>query len=154
MNPQPLSFGWSVSGGQAISSSGLFTAGGTAGGPYTVTASSGGVNGLASVTVTAPPVPDFGLSASPGSRSIRQGTSTTYVVTVTPLNGFNGSVALSASGLPSGATASFAPSSTTTSSTLTVQTASGVRGTFTITITGTNGSLTHTTTVKLTTNKH
>ena len=47
------SFSWSVSGGGTISSSGLFTAGTTAGGPYTVTASSAGVNGTAAVTVTA-----------------------------------------------------------------------------------------------------
>jgi hypothetical protein len=51
LSPQP-SFGWSVSGGGTINSTGLFTAGGTAGGPYTVTASSGGVSGTASVTVT------------------------------------------------------------------------------------------------------
>jgi hypothetical protein len=47
---QPI-FTWSVSGGGTISSSGLFTAGTTAGGPYTVTAQSGGVSGTASVTV-------------------------------------------------------------------------------------------------------
>ena len=44
-------FTWSVSGGGTISSSGLYTAGTTAGGPYTVTAQSGGVSGTASVTV-------------------------------------------------------------------------------------------------------
>ncbi len=52
MVPQP-SFSWTVSGGGTITSSGLFTAGSTAGGPYTVTAASGGVSGTASVTVTA-----------------------------------------------------------------------------------------------------
>jgi hypothetical protein len=41
-----------VSGGGTINSNGLFTAGSTAGGPYTVTAASGGVSGTASVTVT------------------------------------------------------------------------------------------------------
>jgi hypothetical protein len=44
-------FTWTVSGGGSISS-GLFTAGTTAGGPYTVTAKSGSVSGTASVTVT------------------------------------------------------------------------------------------------------
>jgi len=43
MSPQPRYL--SVSGGGTISSSGLFTAGSTAGGPFTVTASSGSVNG-------------------------------------------------------------------------------------------------------------
>jgi hypothetical protein len=50
--PQPT-FTWTVSGGGAINGSGLFTAGSAAGGPYTVTASSGGMSGTASVTVTA-----------------------------------------------------------------------------------------------------
>jgi hypothetical protein len=104
--------------------------------------------------VTAAPVADFSLTPTPGSRSIRQGTATTYTVTVVPVNGFTGSVTLAASGLPSGATASFAPTTATTSSTLTVTTGNGVRGTFTITITGTSGSLVRTTTVKLTINKH
>ena len=43
---------WTVSGGGTITSSGLFTAGSTAGGPYTITASSGGKSGTATVTVT------------------------------------------------------------------------------------------------------
>jgi len=51
MVPQPI-FTWTVGGGGTINSSGLFTAGSTPGGPYTVTAASGGVNGTASVTVT------------------------------------------------------------------------------------------------------
>lgn len=46
-------FLWSVSGGGTISSSGLFTAGNTAGGPYTVTASSGSKSGSSTVSVTA-----------------------------------------------------------------------------------------------------
>jgi PKD repeat protein len=52
LTTQPA-FSWTASGGGTISSSGLFTAGTTAGGPYTVTASSGGKSGTASVTVTA-----------------------------------------------------------------------------------------------------
>src|SRR5258708_6960071 len=57
MTPQPT-LGWSVSGGGSISSSGLFTAGATEGGPFTVTASSGTIIGTASVTVTSTPT-DF-----------------------------------------------------------------------------------------------
>lgn len=48
---------WTVTGGGTISSGGLFTAGGTEGGPYTVRATVGSVNGEAQVTVaTTPPV--------------------------------------------------------------------------------------------------
>ena len=50
--PQP-SPTWTASGGGTISPAGLFTAGSTAGGPFTITASSGGVTGTANVTVTA-----------------------------------------------------------------------------------------------------
>ncbi len=49
---QPV-IAWSVSGGGTISSSGAFTAGSTAGGPFTVTAASGGRTGTAAVTVAA-----------------------------------------------------------------------------------------------------
>ena len=51
LTSQP-SFSWMVSGGGTISASGLFTAGATPGGPFTVTATSGAVNGTAQVTVT------------------------------------------------------------------------------------------------------
>jgi hypothetical protein len=50
MSPQPT-FAWVVSGGGTIDTSGLFTAGGTVGGPFTVTASSGALSGTAAVTV-------------------------------------------------------------------------------------------------------
>jgi hypothetical protein len=152
MSPQPT-FTWSVGGGGTISASGLFTAGGTAGGPFTVTAASGSVSGTASVTVTSVP-PDFSLSVSPTSRSVRQGNATSYTVTITPSNGFSGSVTLSVTGQPSGSTATFTPNPATTSSTLTVQTVTGVRGNFTLTIKGVSGSLTHTTTATLNVTKH
>jgi hypothetical protein len=51
---------WSVSGGGTISTSGVFTAGTTVGGPFTVTATYGAAHGTASVTVTA--APSGGLS--------------------------------------------------------------------------------------------
>ncbi len=145
LNPQPT-VTWSVSGGGSISSGGLFSAT-NPGGPFTVTAASGGVSGTASVTVT-----DFSLSASPTTRSIKHGQDTTYVVTITRLFGSNSSVAFTVTGLPGSATASFNPASTTgTSSTLTVSTSGrSPRGTYSLTIAGTSGGLTHTTTVSLT----
>lgn len=50
VSPQP-SFAWSVSGGGTINNNGLFSASGSIGGPYTVTASSGSAKGTASVSV-------------------------------------------------------------------------------------------------------
>ncbi len=94
---------------------------------------------------------NFSLSASPSTLTIAQGANGSSTITVTPTNGFTGSVALSASGLPSGVTASFNPSSTTTTSVLTMTASStATTGTSTVTITGTSGSLTHTTTISLT----
>ncbi len=89
--------------------------------------------------------PSFTLAASPASLSVVQGTSGTSTITVTPVNGFTGTVAYAISGLPSGVTASFSGNvlSLSASSTATV-------GSSTVTITGTSGSLTATTTVALT----
>jgi len=62
-------------------------------------------------------------------------------------------VSLSAAGLPSGATASFSPSTVSApgSSKLTVRTGSRTpRGTYTMTVSGASGSKTHQTTTTLT----
>ena len=97
--------------------------------------------------------PDFGLSVAPGSASVIQGASTTTTVTVVPQNGFNSSVTFAAAGLPAGVTASFSPASTTGSTTLTLTTsATAATGPATISIAGSTGSLTHTTSVALTVN--
>jgi hypothetical protein len=56
--------------------------------------------------------PDFSVSASALSPTpVAPGSSATSTVTVGPVGGFSGSVALSCTGLPSGANCSFAPSS-------------------------------------------
>jgi hypothetical protein len=147
MNPQPT-FTWSVSGGGTISATGVFTAGAV--GSFTVTATSGSVTGTASVTVTSTPA-DFSLSVSPTSRSVRRGGTTTYTVTINPVNGFAGAVTLSLTGQPSGSTVSFSPNPASTSSTLTVRVPSNAsRRTYTLTIKGVSGSLSHTTAVSLT----
>src|SRR5207244_417696 len=63
---------------------------------------------------------------------------------------FNGAVQLSASGLPTGAAASFSPNPATSTSTMTVTTSSTTpTGSSTLTVTGTNGNLSHTTTTAL-----
>lgn len=95
--------------------------------------------------------PSFTLGASPSSLSIAQGANATSTITVTPKDGFSGSVTFSATGLPSGVTAAFSPTSSTTSSTLTLTAGStAATGSTTVTVTGTSGSLTATTTISLT----
>src|SRR5580693_8479021 len=67
---------------------------------------------------------DFSLNASPSSLTVPQGHSGTTTITSAVTNGSTQTVSLSASGLPSGATASFNPSSIAVgaSSTMTIST--------------------------------
>ena len=119
----------------------------------TITGTSGSLTQTTSVALTVNPRPDFSLSASPTTVTITQGTASGSTISVSPLNGFAGTVALSASGLPSGVTANFNPTSTSTTSALTLSaSATAAIGTFTVTVTGMSGSLTHTTSVNLTVN--
>jgi hypothetical protein len=95
---------------------------------------------------------DFSVTATPSSRKIPPGTGTTYSVSVAPSGGFNGNVNFSVSGLPSGATATFNPTSVTGSgsSTLSITTSSSTPpGNYPLTITATSGSLAHTAKVSL-----
>jgi hypothetical protein len=114
------------------------------------------INGIQIVSRTAtppPPPPDFTLAASPTTQTTMAGGAATYSVNIGAVNGFTGTVALSVTGVPTNATASFAPSSIAGSgtSTLTVTTgATTPAGTSTLTITGASGTLTHSTTVQLT----
>lgn len=96
--------------------------------------------------------PDFSLSATPSSQTVRPGSGTSYTVNVTPANGFSGAESFSVSGLPPGTTATFNPSSVSGSgsSTLGVNTSSSTpTGTYTLTVTATSGALTHTAPVTL-----
>ena len=98
----------------------------------------------------APATPDFSLSSSPVSRTVVQGSGTSYAITMTPSGGFADTVNLSAGGFPSAAGGSFSPTSVANGSptaTFSVTTASTTpAGTYTLTVTGTdasNSSLVH-----------
>jgi hypothetical protein len=100
-------------------------------------------------------VANFSLSASPSSRTVTPGgvgSTATYPFTLSLLQGFTGSVSLSVSGLPAGANGYFnTPLFTAAGSTNLVVTASTTTptGTYTLTVTGTNGVLNYTTHVTL-----
>jgi hypothetical protein len=96
-------------------------------------------------------IPDFSLSASPSSQTVATGSSTTYTVTIQPASGFSGAVTLAVDGLPSGATGTFNPNPTATSSVLSVNAACSMchPGAYLLTITGVGGVLVHTTFVTL-----
>ena len=85
--------------------------------------------------------PDFSLSVSPASQTIAAGGTTgNYTLTATALNGWTGTVTYSVSGLPSAATAHV------TGNTITVSTTTSIAaGTHSFTISGTDGTHTHTT---------
>jgi hypothetical protein len=99
--------------------------------------------------------PDFSLTVAPSSATVSQGGSVTYTVSVSPVNGFNGAVLFNVSGLGSGASASFNPTSITGSgtSTLTITTTAAAQtGAFTLTVTGSSGGLVHSATATLNVN--
>jgi photosystem II stability/assembly factor-like uncharacterized protein len=103
--------------------------------------------------VTAQAVSDFVLDVSPKSRQIAKKTSTTYTASITATGGFSGVVSFAITGLPAGATASFSPATVNTSgsSKLTVNTAAGTpAGQYTLQIQASSGSISHTSSVKLT----
>ncbi len=98
-------------------------------------------------------VPDFSLLARPSSQTVNAGGNTSYTISTSALNGFSGSVGMSLSGLPAGASASFSPTSISGagSTTVVVTTSSTATpaGSYSLTITGVSGSLTHSTTATL-----
>ena len=76
-----------------------------------ITSSFRSINPTATLNVTNPSTPDFGISISPSVNYVVKPNTANYTVTVTPSNGFTGSVALSISGLHSGSSAQFSPAS-------------------------------------------
>ena len=90
----------------------------------------------AAVQETVVPVavqPDYTLAATPTSQAVNPGTAATYKITVTPTNGYNGTISFPAtacSALPTGASCSFSPSTLpgSGSTTLTITTTAPTSG--------------------------
>ncbi len=123
--------------------------------PVTLTGSSHGVKHQANALLTVKTVQpfDFSISASPAQRTITPGASTTSTVTVGLLSGTSQNVALKVTGAPKGVSASLNPKSGTPkfSSILSITTtASAASGKYTLTITGTAGTTSHTAAFMLT----
>ena len=100
-----------------------------------------------------PPQSGFSVSLSPNSSSVIAGSSATATVNTAVTSGSAQSVALSASGAPSGVSVSFSPPSVTAgvSSTMAITTSSTTpAGTYPITVTGTGSSDTEMATYMLT----
>jgi hypothetical protein len=108
-------------------------------------------NGLACTTLT---VMSFSLAPATASATAAQGKSAAWTINITR-SSFPGSIAFAATGLPAGTNATFVANPSTAGSTVLTITTSNCttptpRGTFTITVNGSSGGLTRSTTVKLT----
>ncbi|MGV9329641.1 M4 family metallopeptidase [Streptosporangium sandarakinum] len=96
---------------------------------------------------------DFSVAVSPSSATVQPGGSATATLSTQVTSGNAQSITLSASGLPSGATASFSPASISSgqSATVTVATsASTPAGTYAVTLTATGADAAHTAQLNLT----
>ncbi len=105
----------------------------------TVRAKGTGVSdSTATLSLTVTPAPSFTLTVPSGTTNLAQGGTSQAIITINRDAGFAGGVALTASDLPQGVTASFDPSPATgTSSTLTLTaTATATTGNATVTIHG------------------
>ncbi|HEV2694627.1 MAG TPA: PQQ-dependent sugar dehydrogenase [Verrucomicrobiae bacterium] len=95
----------------------------------------------------------FWVGTSPDPQTIIHGGSAVYVVNYVATGDFHNNVSLSVSGLPAGASAGFSPAtvnSSVTNSTLTITTTGATpAGTYTLTVSGTDGSQTNTDTASL-----
>lgn len=124
---------------------------------YSCTTGYDPVTGLGSVDANAlvNNWPDFAIAASPAAVSVPQGSMGASAISTTVSGSFSSAIALSASGLPTGVTASFSPATINApasgSSTMTLTTgASSPPGAYAVTVTGAGGGTTHTTTLTLT----
>jgi uncharacterized membrane protein len=123
--------------------------------PITVTGNGGGTQQSTTFTLTVTGAPTFSISASPSSLTVMQGHQGTSTMTTVVSGGFNNSISLSASGMPTGVTVTFnpstipAPGSGTSVMTVTVQSSARV-GNYSFTVTGNGGGIQRTATINLT----
>ena len=95
---------------------------------------------------------DFSISANPSSLSVAQNTQGASTISTAITSGSASTVSLTVSGVPAGATATLNPTSVSAgnSSTLTIKAGSATPGAYSLTVTGTSSSATHSTSVTLT----
>lgn len=89
--------------------------------------------------------PGYAITTSPSLTNIAETGQATMTVTVSPFNGYTGSVSLSPSGLPSNTTASFSPqpvviTSGSVNSTMTLTTTNAPDGAYIVNVTGDDGN--------------
>lgn len=137
----------------AAAAPGLQSPSGVASPPVNVPSSSNSSSTNTTTTTSTAPKADFSIAAATGTLSVTQGSAASTKVTVSPQNGFTGTVTLAAAGLPSGVSATYAPTTITRSGTATLTlsaTSAATVGTKTITLRGSSGGTVRTATVALT----
>src|SRR5947208_919864 len=125
----------------------------------TINGTSGSTANMTTVNITVT-IPDFNIKASLPSLSIAQGSTATTTITLTSLSGFKGTLTLTGTVSQPGPTVTFSPASVTlasggiVTSNMTLSVPGGTyptaTGSYPVTVTVTNGPLTHTTTVEVT----
>src|SRR5712691_3951467 len=108
----------------------------------TITGTNGTLVHTAAIDATVSP-PDFSLTANPNSVSFVVNNSAASTITLQSTGGFSGSVSLNASSSPSGVTTSCSPSTLVRSQSSTCTMNATTIGSYTVSIKGTNGNLTH-----------
>lgn len=94
---------------------------------------------------------DFSLALGQSSVMLADNGNNAVPISINPVGGFSGVVSVSVSGAPQGVTAGVSPNPVTSSGNLQLAVGSNVPpGTYTLTLTGVSGSLSHTTTLTLT----
>src|SRR2546425_2003498 len=96
-----------------------------------------------------PPVPGFSMAANPASLSFVPSQSATSTISLQSTGGFTGSVALTIASSPTGGTGSCSPSTISGTQTSTGTLTGTTAGPYSVTVTGTSGSLTHTTSISV-----
>ncbi len=143
--PSGVTSSWSVNPASTSSTLTLTASNTTALGNYNVSIT--GIYGALSQTVglelsvTNATASSFTLSASSATVSAQQNSGVSEIITVHDLNGFSGSVGFNISGLPSGVTPNFNPSTTSTNTLLAIAVGSSVTpGSYPLTIEGSSGN--------------
>ncbi len=97
---------------------------------------------------------NFSITSSPHGQTVCKPTNAVYTITLGSIGGFGGSVNLSATDLPAGATATFSTNPVTVPgiTTLTIQTTNAATGNFNPVVTGVSGALTINRNIALTVN--
>ncbi|HET9804049.1 MAG TPA: Ig-like domain-containing protein, partial [Candidatus Acidoferrum sp.] len=136
-----------------------YSTSGISGGSHSVVAvfnsNNGNFQGSSSAGLTQN-VKDFSVNDSPSSLTVTHGHSGTTTLTATPIVGFTGTVMFSCSGAPANTTCSLSPNQGTlngnaANSTVTIHSNNkAIPGSYTITLKGVSGTITHTTSLALT----